>query len=291
MTSPLRAYWWSPRRSARTLVSEVRHHAAAWARLTKVGDLLTNFGDELNAPLLEALTGRPVVWTPLRDAEVVAVGSILAPYLQSNSHALVWGSGIHDPGAAALSGLDRSLVLAVRGPRTREALQLSDAVPVGDPGLLAGSLLGHARARGKMPILIPHLTVFGSRLNVSRLRAIRAAGVRIVPPTLPPLEMLATIAEASQVFSSGMHGLILAHSVGRGATLVRFNEQLSVPFKYGDYYASVGVDSPRVVVWRSLLDQVARDRAQDLAEAEMHAISARVDAIKSSLADAAQSLR
>lgn len=268
MPPPLKIYWWSPLRPVATVVSEIRHHSAAWIRLgVKGGSSLSNYGDELNRPLFEALTNRSVTWATIRDADIVGVGSVLLPVLSSGGTARVWGSGLSAPPDRPpdLTHEQKERILAVRGPLTRAALGLSAGTPIGDPGLLAPSLIPPRRSIDGARLVIPHFTVFNTAAGVRKVERLQRAGFRIVLPTWEPKTVIEHIAAADAVYSSGLHGVILAHAFGRPATLFRFADaHTALPFKYGDYFESIGVDQPRVCLWHQLLDSgVVRDSTHE----------------------------
>jgi len=265
-------YWWSPRRSATTLASEARHHARAWARLSlRGGHPMTNYGDELNRILVREVTGRAPEWRAIDKADLVAIGSVLVPYLQRSSEALVWGSGLSDPtGVTPLTTADQARFLAVRGPMTRDALGLPNTTPLGDPGLLAGQFLAPRKKNSTGTIVIPHFTVFNSRAGTRKLRSLQSMGYRIVLPTLSPQAVISAIAGADTIFSSGLHGVILAHSLGKGATLFRFDDSpKEVPFKYRDYFQSIGVTNARVHLWHELTDAATARELSEESRAEI----------------------
>jgi len=293
MTRPLRAFWWSPRRAPRTLLSECRQNGVAWAHLGwPVGRAFTNHGDELSQLVLREATGRTVEWAPLGREDVVAIGSLLVLYLRQGGVGQIWGSGIHAP---EVSDADRARVadrvLAVRGPLARTTLGLPETTQLGDPGLLVRGFTPRAPRRAGS-VLITHFTSHRTAEERARIRAVRAAGVRILPPTLAPEEMLREIAGADHVMSAGMHGVILAHALRTPATLVSLKSPhpTSAGFKYHDYHQSVGL-SPRLVPWTDIIDAGGRARELDIAAGTVATVDARIDALVAGLLEAAAPLR
>lgn len=293
MTAPIRAYWWSPRRDPRTLAGECRDHGGAWARL--LGDptrAFTNHGDELSELVLREAFGRPVRWAPLGREDVVAIGSIMVPYLTKGGVGLVWGSGVHTPDVAPsrTAGMAER-VLAIRGPRARAALGLPDDTPLGDPGLLARVLRPRTGPRSGT-VLVTHFTSYATAGERARIRAFRAAGVRIVLPTTAPDEMLRIVAGADHVISAGMHGVILAHALRTPATLVSLKEPRPTEptFKYHDYFESVGL-SAGLTPWAEVLDERSRSRLRDAAVRDLARADARIDDLVEGLLRAGAPLR
>lgn len=293
MTAALRAFWWSPRRDSRTMLSELRHNGSAWARLAlPLSRAGTNHGDELAALVLEEATGRPVQWAPLGREEVVAIGSIVVPYLRHGGTGLIWGTGVH---TSEISGPDaariRDRVLAIRGPRARAALRLADETPLGDPGLIVRAVPRNACARAGT-VLVTHFLSYRTAGERARIRAARAAGIRVLPPTLAPRDMIDEIASADHVLSAGMHGVILAHALRTPATLVSLRDPhpATVAFKYHDYLDSVGLPA-RAAAWSRAVDPVERRALLDRAAADVERIDAPIDRLVDGLLAAAAPLR
>lgn len=293
MPKDLNAYWWSPRRSPRVLAAEVRSHGAAWARLLRPARRgFTNYGDELTGLVLSETFGRRVRWSPLGREDVAAIGSILVPYFASGGRGLIWGSGLNEPvvppeKAAAV----RERFLAVRGPRTRSALGLDESTPLGDPGLVVRTLRPRATRRsGK--VVIPHFTVYRTPAGRKRISALVAGGYRVAEPTLDPATMLETISTAESVVSSGMHGVILSHSLGTPASLISFADALPTApaFKYLDYYDSVGLEA-RISSWSDFLQGSRPSAELELARRDIEIVSPRIDTLVESLLAAGRPLR
>jgi len=269
--APLRLFWWSPARSARLAFAE-RRNAPAWLRLgAATRRPLLNFGDELSALVVGAVAGRRVRWSRPAQAELLAIGSILNLAITRGAQGRVWGSGLRAPldatGTAAARELD---YLAVRGPWTRDILNLAASTPLGDPGLLAPLLVPRREQAGARPILIPHFTAWGAaeaRRSVSRA----SSSLQVVEPSLPPLVVLRRIAASPAVFSSSLHGVIVAHSLGVPAVLVEQHEARGgePEWKYADYYRSMDVAPVRLS-----LDELGDDERRAGAIAAAHEISA-----------------
>ncbi|WP_022903497.1 polysaccharide pyruvyl transferase family protein [Curtobacterium sp. B8] len=295
MSRSVRAFWWSPRRDPRVLAHELRDHASGWARLALArGPVLTNHGDELSAVVLREVLGRPVRWAPLGREDVVAVGSAMVPYLTRRGRGLIWGTGLHTPELPADVPSDfRERVLAVRGPLARAALALDERTPLGDPGLVVRALrpgLPDNRRRGT--VLITHFTSHADQSDRAAIRALRAAGMRVLSPTLTPDEMLREIGSAEHVVSAGMHGVILAHALRTPATLVSLHAALpsSPSFKYHDYHHSVGLEA-RATHWSALLGAEGRRAAHSAGAADVVRADRTIDSLVAGLIAAAAPLR
>lgn len=244
----MKLFWWSPRRDLRAAWVELRANSGTWIRLrANGGRLLSNFGDEMS-PLIFRALGYNVTWAPLDSAEVTGIGSLLDLYLWSRrpTSSVVWGSGLR----TAPTPESREVVLrsvrrfaAVRGPRTRDALGLPLDTALGDPGLLAPALIdGRRLRRGTHAVVIPHYRVWANPESRSQLKALVAQGCRLVAPNKSPADVVRAVGGAAVVYTSSLHGLIVADALGVPAALMRFpGPQLSgePEFKYMDYFDSV----------------------------------------------------
>lgn len=294
MATPIKAFWWSPRRDLRALAHELRDHAPAWVRLAPGrGRAFTNHGDELSELVLREALGRPVEWAPLGREDVVAIGSAVVPYLTRGGIGRIWGTGLHRPDVPDEQVAPiRDRVLGIRGPMARAALGLPDTTPLGDPGLLVRTLrpgLPSARRRGT--VLITHFLSHMTRTDVRTIATLRSSGVRVLPATLTPSEMLTEIGAAEHVLSTGMHGLILAHALRTPATHVSLRTPAAdAPFKYHDYHRSVGLEA-RPVAWTTVADAVGRAAAHECAARDLEVADGRIDDLVEGLFRSAAPLR
>jgi pyruvyltransferase len=282
MAAALQAYWWSPRRQMRTMITELRH-PGSWMRL------LGPPGTPFTSVVVPLATGRLVTWAPLERADVCAIGSILDPYLTVSTRARVWGSGsVRALSRAPVDLKDR--FIAVRGELTREGLGLDPAVPTGDPGLLVRLMSVPARRRHGR-VFIPHFTAFGKASGRNVIRAYKSAGYQIAPPTVSPRHMVDIIARAEEVVSSGMHGVILSHALGTPVTPVDISDDLSptATHKYRDYFSALAVPA-RTEHWKQPLDDRERSRLTDAAHHEKECIDRPVDSAVEGLLAAARNI-
>lgn len=293
MTKDLEAFWWSPRRSPRVLASEIRAHGHAWARLLRPASrAFSNYGDELTQLVLQETFARRVRWAPLGREDVVAIGSILVPYFTSGGQGVIWGSGLNKPIVPIERASEiRDRFLAVRGPSTSAALGLDESVPLGDPGLIVRALRP-ATGRRSGKLLIPHFTVYSSPAGRRKMSELVAAGYRVAEPTLSPDSMLDAIRSAETVVSSGMHGVILSHSLGTPASLISFADQVPLrpDFKYLDYHESVGLNA-RITSWKAFLNAETAKSESQRAHDEIEAISSTIDKLIEGLLLAGRPLR
>lgn len=259
----IRLFWWAPSRSSRLLWGE-RSRLAAWAK-SGLADksAFSNFGDALAPLIVSAITGRRVVWSSPRKADLLAVGSVLDVSIQRGFRGIAWGTGLR---AAASPALRKSAegcnILAVRGSLSANSLGLGEDFRLGDPALLVRELGVELGRRSGPPLYIPHF----SRMWSSETQTIRRQ-FRTLRPTTSPLRMVHEISNSSLVIASSLHGLIVAHAVGTPAVhLLDGVQEQESDWKYRDYESSLRIEIPRArprdvlnPIQFSKLEEQARD--------------------------------
>lgn len=106
-----------------------------------------------------------------------------------------------------------------------------------DPGLLIKYIYDDIEAKPSGAIFIPH---FSERYNYKRL----PKGIRFCDIDNYPKTIVKKILGAELVYTSSLHGIIFAHSLGRKAVLVQPPKSEPI-IKYKDYYASVNLPFPK----------------------------------------------
>ncbi|MEN5075079.1 polysaccharide pyruvyl transferase family protein [Isoptericola cucumis] len=201
-----------------------------------------NFGDEVTAPLLERLTGRPVTWTPLESADVVGAGSVLQKLLRARPTSMpqVWGPGVISPYAGGVP--DGFAPLAVRGRLTLEHLDPSvqGRVALGDPGILADRLVDGPVTKKYTLGVIPHY----KDATDPTIRALTTLpGTRRIDVAWTPEEVAREIAACHVVLSSSMHGLIFADALDVPNAHLKVSDKLvGGDYKFRDYCSAFGPD-------------------------------------------------
>jgi hypothetical protein len=200
-----------------------------------------NFGDRITPLLLNHL-GVPANCTPVKDAELVGVGSILEK-IPSGYRGTVWSSGLMFTNS--IVDLSHADVLAVRGALTRDRIRCSnrDRVVLGDGGLLCHLLHPPVTKRYALG-LIPH--VVDRDDPVVRELVAANSEITLIDNCGRSESILGAIGACRAILSSSLHGLVVADSLGvpnrwmelnRGPETVR-----GEGFKFRDYYSVFGID-------------------------------------------------
>jgi succinoglycan biosynthesis protein ExoV len=105
---------------------------------------------------------------------------------------------------------DSWIVRWVRGPRTATALGLPHSLGLGDPAILLPHALKLAAQRDGGVGFMPH---FESVARGAWQQVAALAGVTLIDPRRPPLEILADIGRCSLLLSEALHGVIVADAL------------------------------------------------------------------------------
>jgi hypothetical protein len=203
-----------------------------------------NFGDALNPILVERLFGRPVSWSPAEEAELIGIGSLLQwLHTIENQRAgelHIWGSGyLYDQDPAVKSPLIRHH--AVRGRLSAQFGGLC-GVAHGDPGLLCDRLVDRPVPKRYPLGIVPH--IWHQDDIVLRQLLENNEKLKLIDVRHPPLRVITEIAACDFVFSSSLHGLVVADSFGIPNQWLEFQVGIFGSFKFEDYYSAFGLAAP-----------------------------------------------
>ena len=171
----------------------------------------SNFGDELNTVLWPRLL--PDFFDDNRAIRFLGIGSVLDQRHPAEPVKLVAGSGYggYEP-RPRLD--DRWIIHWVRGPRTAAMLGLPANLALGDPAVLVPPVLGLPLepCGAECPDIgfMPH---FESVARGAWQLATDRAGVRLIDPRGPPLDILRAIGRCKLLLSEALHGVIIADAL------------------------------------------------------------------------------
>ncbi|MDQ8192078.1 polysaccharide pyruvyl transferase family protein [Roseibacillus persicicus] len=256
-----------------------------------------NFGDELSPLVLSHVTGRDVEYADPRSCEIIAIGSLLDKFslyrltqiLQYQrwwpSKLQVWGSGFMLPDTRMKRG--GLTVHAVRGPLSQKNLPAkfrNEDIAFGDPGIFANELLTEMPEKKWKAGILPHY--------VDRDHP----GVRALVESNPdfhliniwahPKRVLADIAACEVLFSSSLHGLIAADSLGVPNRWLKLSQKVGGgDFKFRDYCAGVDKPAPEPIhLDQDTIDErLMADTIEDFQPGELNAAKERLRAAAAKL--------
>ncbi|WP_217354547.1 polysaccharide pyruvyl transferase family protein [Ruegeria atlantica] len=183
-----------------------------------------------------------MVWAKPVRAELFAIGSIMSFVSRgalgrgSPVKPFVWGSGCIEPLATDFVKSVRS-PKTVRGPITASLLDLRN-VTFGDPGVLASRVHPRTEAQDDIIGIVPH----HSEVEDPKIVALVASDPRfkLIDTRRPADVVCAEIAVCAQIFSSSLHGLIVADSYGVANHWFKLNKIHKKPgLKFYDYATGI----------------------------------------------------
>jgi pyruvyltransferase len=186
-----------------------------------------NFGDQLT-PLLLAHFGIPFSHAPGPEADLVMVGSVLSA-VPNYWRGTILGTGFIQAGMKR--DLRRARAIACRGEWTRRAARLPPSTPLGDLGVLA-PLLADGRTSPPVPQLVLAHYVDHDLIE-------HHPGAAVIPITAEPAAIIAAVTAAGVVFTSSLHGLILADALGIPHVWEKHADVRGDGFKFADYASAL----------------------------------------------------
>ncbi len=211
------------------------------------GGWTENFGDALNTILVEELSDKKVIHADflkntVRQKPYVVIGSILQ-WVKKPS--IIWGAGFISKNSTVST---RELeIIAVRGPLTVKSLEEQNFnckdVALGDPALLLPLIYNPSKIKKKYKVgLVPHYVdkdnpwidnIFKNKADVVVIDIMCGQDWK---------KFVDQLLSCDIIFSSSLHGLIVAEAYNIPTVWVSFSEKvLGGGFKFRDYYESIGV--------------------------------------------------
>ncbi|MCI7764840.1 polysaccharide pyruvyl transferase family protein [Helicobacter sp.] len=226
-----------------------------------------NFGDLLNINICHSLFRVNPVETSPEECEAVFIGSVLDDFLYGKIFKMrdyydlykkqpikIWGSGfIADKNQFIRRKFflpeiyfRRIEVYAVRGNLSLHRLKnIANIEPnnniLADPGLLSSLLIKENIAKKYKYGVIPHHSELD--MKIWERFKIRDDTLLIRVDNTNPLETIRKIAECENIFSSALHGLIVADAFGiPNCRLIASNRLLGGNYKFLDYYSAYNIN-------------------------------------------------
>ena len=203
-----------------------------------------NFGDIASREIVERIIGGAVHAPGKGERKLLAVGSVL--HTAGNGD-IIWGTGIKGTARKLEPGVKELSIHAVRGPLTLDFLRekgfdVSRVTEVFDPGCLvpqlyARELAAHDPERNRRHGTIRIVPHYRDDLYMRRLYWRHSNAFLSVDCT--PAEMACRMLGAEAVFSSSLHGVIFAESLGIPAYWLR-SIGGEDGYKFYDYYYGTG---------------------------------------------------
>lgn len=176
---------------------------------------LWNLGDELNRFIVEFVSGRKVEKSSMKDADLLAIGSVLwFPHkngilAERSSPLHIWGSGAMS--AASIGDPNKFRFSALRGPLTHSLIGFKEGITYGDPGILASAVWEGATEPTHAWGLIPHHSHL-DRPWVQKFLENTPNSILIDVRDKDIAGSIKKISSCEMIASTSLHGLVLADS-------------------------------------------------------------------------------
>lgn len=223
----------------------------------------SNFGDCLNLYIIQRLLDYNVKKAHRTKATLSAIGSILEgflfkklqlPIILNRKTVNIWGSGFIEAPNTKKHPIQKfsrkTNIIAIRGELSKQRCEsmlntkLND-IALGDPGLLANKLISTEKIskNGKVGVILHYVDK-----NSEYLKNINLPEYKLIDIEDHPIKVLKEIAECKVIFSSAMHGLIAADSLGIPNQWIQLSEKVyGQNYKFKDYYSVFGVKNPQPI--------------------------------------------
>ncbi len=204
-----------------------------------------NWGDQLNAYLVEKITGKKVVKVNFKCfRHLLAIGSVLS---SASPQSIIWGSGfISKTATIRFNSLD---IRAVRGIYTRNRLvnEYSIECPniFGDPAVLL-PMFYEPKVKVQKGVIgvIPHY----KDKELPLIKHMVENGCRLIDIQDDIETFINSVCECEYILSSSLHGLIAADTYGISNQWVSFSDNIiGGEFKFLDYYSTTENENPKVL--------------------------------------------
>lgn len=207
-----------------------------------------NFGDLLTPELINKYGGVPN-WMPAEETKLVGVGSLMH-LIPKQFDGTFLGTGLIREQKLRFENANFA---AVRGESTKKNLGLSKDIPTGDLGLLADRLLNSGTSPDYEIGLVPHFVDFNHPW-VNFIRHHCKEHVNIIDVRNSAEYVTSEISKCRRIYSSSLHGLIVADSLGLPNVWVELSDKvIGGGFKFHDYNSSINFEQNPVEIKPNML--------------------------------------
>jgi hypothetical protein len=214
-----------------------------WTR----GEAVVNFGDALAEVFAARLFVEPRV-----NADVYhTVGSVICHHLiEARRHEKAlpiplriayWACGARTEESIWPQSREACLFHGVRGPLSRDVLDLPADTPMGDPGFLLPLLVPPPASRSGASLLVPHYYDGPRAEELRRQAGADAVVLATTEPTLAAIDALVQrIAAADFVLAGSLHSAVVAAAYDTPFAFLDC-DHIDLPFKWRDLAASLDI--------------------------------------------------
>lgn len=188
-----------------------------------------NFGDTLTPIILKWITGETTLFAGRTEkGKLLAVGSIIYAMAEND---VVWGTGAIGPDPIKVpAGV---LILAVRGPLTRDVVGGKAPEVYGDPAILMPLIYNRPITKRYGTGIVPHYI----DQKIVELKP----GEKFIDILGDWHDVIDQIKECERIETSSLHGIIIAEAYGIPVTWKVYSDKIvGGDFKFQDYFLGTG---------------------------------------------------
>lgn len=232
----MKTFYWNPLLTRTPDYLEMHLHY-----MKNTGHILThNFGDSIGKLLLgKIVPEKTFYWSGPKSAVLFSTGSILETILRTRGSKIanIWGSGFREYGFDKSTITRNSNIIALRGELSAAQLSIPPIkVALGDPALLFSKYFDvKLDNKNKFNTFIPHFSYYQQQIDRGFKPNTYIDDLKVVNVGQNVLEVVNAISNSHVLFSSAMHPLIVADSLGIPAVRIVSNLSELNSFKYKDY--------------------------------------------------------
>lgn len=229
----IKTYYWNDRILPTPLFKLLHIFCPKTSRYFKIG----NAGDIYTKNLISEIYNSDLINTKEASGRLLLVGSIAHMVRENDIICGIGYKGILPPAPR------NNLIIGVRGPITydifkKQEYDMSNFKFQLDPGLYIKFLIKpDLEIKKNSVIFIPH---YRERFIYNNM----PSEIELVDIDSDPIKLANKIATSELVYSSSLHGIIFAHSLGRPCILVQ-PQTVEPIIKYEDYYLSINQELPK----------------------------------------------
>lgn len=202
-----------------------------------------NAGDFYSKWLLDRITSSNIEHST--EPDIICSGSILASK-KLMQHTKVWGAGFNNTYSEQVID-NKDNYFAVRGKLTLDKLDIDKDIVLGDPGLLLSMFVDIEDKIYDVGFVLHYI-------DIEYAETLSKWGYVISMNTTDIDKVAHEIGKCKFIYSSSLHGVIFAHSLGIPAKHLEINPLSSKNnFKFKDYYTVLNIPYTKEVFTDDLL--------------------------------------
>lgn len=199
---------------------------------------LNNFGDCLTPVLLKHYGYIPIYVGDRNKSDILTAGSILQ-WVSENYDGIILGSG----GTNKKYSFKKAKVVGLRGNITLNNIKSlsSNNIVLGDPGLIMNYVFPKKENKIYDIGIVPHYLDKSNNNFMSFIKNIQGINYCVIDVLKSPKEVINNIKKCKNIFSSSLHGLVIADAfnIPNARFYISETQPNFKTYKWEDYYSAI----------------------------------------------------